>query len=74
MVLRHSGNLEQDAAAIEAAVSTVLTAGHRTADIVRRNTAATDSPQHLVSTTEMGKLVHQALAESIERRQSMHAV
>ena len=30
--------------------------------------------QHLVSTTEMGKLVHQALAESIDRRQSMHAV
>jgi len=74
MVLRHSANLEQDAAAIEAAVGQVLTAGHRTADIVRRNAAATDSPQHLVSTTEMGKLVHQALAESIDRRQSMHAV
>jgi 3-isopropylmalate dehydrogenase len=75
MVLRHSANLEQDAAAIEAAVTQVLTDGHRTADIARRGVSATDAPpQHLVSTTEMGKLVHQALAESIERRQSMHAV
>jgi 3-isopropylmalate dehydrogenase len=70
MVLRHSANLEQDAAAIEAAVAKVLTAGHRTADIARGGS----SSQHLVSTTEMGKLVHQALAESIDRRQSMHAV
>jgi 3-isopropylmalate dehydrogenase len=75
MVLRHSANLEQDAAAIEAAVSTVLAAGHRTADIVRRGAASADAPsQHLVSTTEMGKLVHQALAQSIDQRQSMHAV
>jgi 3-isopropylmalate dehydrogenase len=75
MVLRHSANLEQDAAAIEAAVGEVLSAGHRTADIARRGTAAAGAPaQHLVSTTEMGKLVHQALAESIDRRQSMHAV
>ena len=70
MVLRHSANLEQDAAAIEAAVGHVLAAGHRTADIARGGAAS----QHLVSTTEMGKLVHQALAESIDRRQSMHAV
>jgi 3-isopropylmalate dehydrogenase len=70
MVLRHSANLEQDAAAIEAAVAKVLEAGHRTADIARGNATG----QHLVSTTEMGKLVHQALAESIDRRQSMHAV
>jgi 3-isopropylmalate dehydrogenase len=75
MVLRHSANLEQDAAAIEAAVAEVLTAGHRTADIARRGNAAADAPaQHLVSTTEMGKLVHEALAHSLDRRQSMHAV
>ena len=76
MVLRHSANLEQDAAAIEAAVGKVLSAGHRTADIARRNAAAAsnESAQHLVSTREMGKLVHQALAESIDRRQAMHAV
>jgi 3-isopropylmalate dehydrogenase len=76
MVLRHSANLEQDAAAIEAAVGTVLAAGHRTADIARGIDQARGSApsQHLVSTTEMGKLVHQALAESIDRRQSMHAI
>jgi 3-isopropylmalate dehydrogenase len=75
MVLRHSANLEADAAAIEAAVGKVLSAGHRTADIARRGASAENAtPQHLVSTTEMGKLVHQALAESIDRRQSMHAV
>jgi 3-isopropylmalate dehydrogenase len=68
MVLRHSANLEQEAAAIEAAVQQVLEAGHRTADIARGNSAAT------VSTQQMGKLVHSALAESIDRRQSLHAV
>src|SRR3984885_2903437 len=59
MVLRHSANLEQDAAAIESAVRHVLEAGNRTADIARGGAAATgkDSAQHLVSTTEMGKLV-----------------
>jgi len=70
MVLRHSAHLEQDAAAIELAVSKVLADGYRTADIARGGAAN----QHLVSTREMGKLVHQALAEAIDRRQSMHAV
>jgi 3-isopropylmalate dehydrogenase len=68
MVLRHSAGLEQEAAAIEAAVQKVLEAGHRTADIARGNTAAT------VTTHQMGKLVHSALAESIDRSQSLHAV
>jgi 3-isopropylmalate dehydrogenase len=68
MVLRHSANLEQEAAAIEAAVTKVLDAGHRTADIARGNTAAN------VTTQQMGKLVHAALAESIDRHQSLHAV
>jgi len=70
MVLRHSAHLEQDAAAIEAAVAKVLADGYRTADIARGGS----SGQQLVSTREMGKLVHQALAEAIDRRQSMHAV
>ena len=68
MVLRYSAGLEQEATAIEAAVQLVLAAGHRTADIARGNTAAT------VTTTQMGKLVHSALAESIDRHQSLHAV
>ncbi|MGC9197787.1 MAG: 3-isopropylmalate dehydrogenase [Acidobacteriaceae bacterium] len=68
MVLRHSAGLEQEAGAVEAAVQQVLAAGHRTADIARGNSAAT------VSTQQMGKLVHAALAESIDRSQSLHAV
>ena len=68
MVLRHSAGLDQEAAAIEAAVATVLDAGHRTADIARGNANAT------VTTAQMGKLVHSALAESIDRHQSLHAV
>lgn len=70
MVLRHSANLEQDAKAIEAAVHKVLNGGYRTADIARGQ----EPGQTPVSTQEMGKLVHQALAESIDRRQAMHAV
>ena len=70
MVLRHSANLEADALAIEQAVHTVLDAGYRTGDIARGN----HPNLQLVSTHEMGKRVHQALVESIDRRQSMHAV
>ncbi len=70
MVLRHSANLEVEAAAIERAVLDVLEAGHRTADLAR----GTDSAYTVVSTTQMGKLVHQSLTQAIDRRQSMHAV
>jgi 3-isopropylmalate dehydrogenase len=70
MVLRHSANLEQDAKAVEVAVHKVLNAGYRTADIARGQQPG----QTPVSTQEMGKLVHQALTESIDRRQAMHAV
>ena len=69
MVLRHSAHLEAEAGAIEAAVQHVLTSGHRTADLARGTEAA-----HVASTSRMGKLVHQALTESIDRKQSMHAV
>jgi 3-isopropylmalate dehydrogenase len=70
MVLRHSANLEQDAKAVEQAVHKVLDAGYRTADIARGQQPG----QTPVTTQEMGKLVHQALTESIDRRQAMHAV
>jgi 3-isopropylmalate dehydrogenase len=70
MVLRHSAQLENEAAAIESAVRQVLSAGHRTADLARGQ----DAMATVVSTTEMGKLVHQALTQAIDRRQSMHAV
>ncbi len=69
MLLRHSANLEQDAQAIELAVRKVLEQGHRTADLLR----AEQSGQQ-TSTQEMGKLVHQALNEIIDRRQALHAV
>jgi 3-isopropylmalate dehydrogenase len=68
MVLRHSGGLEEEALAIEAAVNEVLLAGHRTGDIARGGTTAN------VTTSQMGKLVHEALAQAINRDQSMHAV
>ena len=68
MVLRHSGGLEAEATAVESAVSKVLEAGHRTADISRGNTAAT------VSTTRMGELILQELSQTLDRSESMHAV
>jgi len=54
MLLRHSLKLESEAAAIETAVSSVLDAGHRTADIAQ-------SGESSVGTTEMGDLVLAAL-------------
>jgi 3-isopropylmalate dehydrogenase len=67
MLLRHSANLEADAKAIENAVHKVLDAGYRTPDIAKPDS-------QLVTTQQMGKLVHQAFVESIDRSQSMHAV
>jgi 3-isopropylmalate dehydrogenase len=55
MLLRHSLNLEREARAVEAAVSAVLDAGHRTADLVT-------SKQKAATTQEMGELVVEALA------------
>jgi len=54
MLLRHSFQLEREAACVEAAVSAVLNAGHRTADL-----AATG--QERASTAEMGQLVVDAV-------------
>jgi 3-isopropylmalate dehydrogenase len=71
MILRHSANLEADARAVEQAVNKVLDAGYRTPDIAR---AVANGSAQTVTTQQMGKLVHQALVEDIDRRQSMHAV
>ncbi|HZQ42412.1 MAG TPA: 3-isopropylmalate dehydrogenase [Acidobacteriaceae bacterium] len=68
MLLRHSARLEEDARAIEAAVDKVLAAGYRTSDVARGSSGAN------VTTHEMGKLVHEALAQSIDKQQSLHAV
>jgi 3-isopropylmalate dehydrogenase len=56
MLLRHTAKLEPEARAIEAAISQVLEAGYRTADLKR------NARERLVGTTEVGDLVLQALA------------
>ena len=58
MVLRHSGGLEKEAAAVEAAVTAVLDRGLRTADIARG--AA------FVKTSEMGKAVLEELKTKLK--------
>ncbi len=68
MVLRHSAGLEAEAQAVEAAVASVLDAVHRTGDIARGSRSA------IVSTEQMGKLVHEALAQALDRQHAMHAV
>jgi 3-isopropylmalate dehydrogenase len=56
MLLRHSLKLEAEARAVEDAVSAVLDAGYRTADL--------DAPaQEAVTTQEMGDLVIEALSQ-----------
>ena len=50
MLLRHSFQLEEEAASIENAVKQVLASGHRTRDLAEKGAAS-------VSTEEMGKLV-----------------
>jgi 3-isopropylmalate dehydrogenase len=54
MLLRHSFELEKEAAVIENAVSSVLNEGHRTADLARK-------AQPAISTTEMGQRVREAV-------------
>ncbi|MGI8771320.1 MAG: 3-isopropylmalate dehydrogenase [Acidobacteriaceae bacterium] len=70
MLLRHSGQLEQEARAIEAAVHTVLEQGHRTADLLRPG----NTREVAVSTQQMGRLVHGVLNDILDRQQSLHAV
>jgi 3-isopropylmalate dehydrogenase len=57
MLLRHSFKLEAEAARIEAAVASVLAAGHRTRDLAR-------SGQPAVSTSQMGSLVVAAVRQN----------
>jgi 3-isopropylmalate dehydrogenase len=54
MLLRHSFNLEVEAASIESAVDKVLTAGHRTRDLAK-------SGQSSLSTQEMGRKIAEAV-------------
>ncbi|HKS40347.1 MAG TPA: 3-isopropylmalate dehydrogenase [Blastocatellia bacterium] len=50
MMLRHSFQLEQEAASIESAVEQALSAGHRTPDLAKPD-------EQSISTTEMGKRI-----------------
>jgi 3-isopropylmalate dehydrogenase len=74
MVLRHSANLPQEADAIESAVRRVLEQGHRTADLLRPAAGAGPAHQTPATTSQMGRLVREALTEIIDRQQSLHAV
>jgi 3-isopropylmalate dehydrogenase len=60
MLLRHSFELEAEAAAIERAVRTVLTAGHRTRDLARPGETS-------VSTHKMGDLVVSSIQDNREK-------
>lgn len=68
MLLRHSAHMPHEADDLEAAMESVLNAGHRTADI------ATERMQHVVSTKEMGELVEHAFVGMLDRRFAYHAV
>jgi 3-isopropylmalate dehydrogenase len=57
MLLRHSLALETEARAVEAAVTAVLDAGHRTADIAAAGQAT-------ITTRRMGDLVVEALKDN----------
>jgi 3-isopropylmalate dehydrogenase len=69
LLLRHTARLEREAQDIEAAIETVLRAGYRTPDIAR-------GPENIVvvGTSEMGRLVVEALAEVADMRHAYHAV
>ena len=68
MMLRHSFDLEQEAADIELAIEHVLEAGYRTPDI------AHGTGGYVVTTSEIGELVCEAVAEIADMRHAYHAV
>ncbi len=68
MMLRYSFNLEQVAADIELAIEHVLEAGYRTPDI------AQGTGGYVVTTSEIGELVCEAVTEIADMRHAYHAV
>jgi 3-isopropylmalate dehydrogenase len=68
MLLRHTAELEDEAAEIEAAIQGVLSDGQRTRDI------ADGILGQVVSTTEMGQRLTETLAEFADMRHAYHAV
>jgi 3-isopropylmalate dehydrogenase len=68
MMLRYSFGLEQDASDIETAIQDVLEAGYRTPDI------AEGTGGYVVTTSEFGELICQAVTEIADMRHAYHAV
>jgi len=68
MLLRYSGGLEREADEIDEAIQFVLDAGYRTADI------RTDDSGYVATTSEIGELVAEAVAEIADMRHAYHAV
>ncbi len=68
MMLRYSFGLEQDASDIELAIHDVLEAGYRTPDI------AEGTGGFVVTTSEFGELICQAVTEIADMRHAYHAV
>jgi 3-isopropylmalate dehydrogenase len=68
MLLRFSGQLEEEAQDIEQAMLAVLDAGYRTPDIIA------DETSFVSSTTEIGEQVAEAIVEIADRRHAYHAV
>ena len=66
MLLRYTAKLEQEACDIENAIELVLSQGYRTKDL--------GQSEKTVTTTEMGALIIDALAEVTDRRRAYHAV
>ena len=68
MMLRHSFNLEQEAADVELAIEHVLEAGYRTPDI------AEGTGGYVVKTAEMSERICEAVTEIADMRHAYHAV
>lgn len=68
LLLRHSAGLDAEAGDLEAAIRLVLNGGYRTLDLPRGRS------RYIVSTSEMGTLVTEAIAEIADRRHAYHAV
>ena len=68
LLLRHTAELEQEAREIEEAITRVLDAGYRTADL------RDDEGKFTVGTAEMGAHVAEQTAELADMRHAYHAV
>ena len=68
MMLRYSFNLEPEACDIELAIENVLEAGYRTPDVAK------GTGGYVVTTSEFGELVCEAVTEIADMRHAYHAV